>query len=65
MSQLWVLGTALTDATGRDLYVKYLRTRYTDISQNTFGRRLETVDPDALIMSKQGRGKSADSFNEQ
>jgi hypothetical protein len=65
MSQLWVLGTALTDATGSDLYVKYLRTRYTDISQNTFGRRLETVDPDALIMSKHGRGKSAGSFNEQ
>jgi hypothetical protein len=65
MSQLWVLGTALSDATGTDLYVKYLRTRYTDISQTTFGRRLETVNPDALIMSNQGRGKSAGSFNEQ
>lgn len=65
MSQLWVLGTALTDTIGSDLYVKYLRTRYTDISQNTFGRRLETVDPDALIMTNQGRGKASAPFNEQ
>lgn len=64
MSQLWVLGTALTDTIGSDLYVKYLRTRYTEISQNTFGRRLENVDPDALIMSNHGRGKSAGSFQE-
>lgn len=65
MSQLWILATALTDTIGTDLYIKYLRTRYTNISQNTFGRRLETVDPDALIMSNHGRGKPAGSFNEQ
>jgi len=64
MSALWAIAQSLDKATESNVYMNYLRTRYTDISQNLFGRRLEIVDLNSFIQKDPGRGKPQGSFSE-
>ena len=64
MRALWVLGRSLDSISNRKIYIKYLRTRYTEISQTLFGRNLETVDLDSFSMPTVGAGKPASEFAE-
>ena len=64
MSALWAMAQSLDVVTESDVYMNYLRTRYTDISQNLFGRRLEIVDLNSFIQKDPGRGKPQERFSE-
>jgi hypothetical protein len=64
MKTLWALARSLDSTDGQQTYIKYLRARYTEISQNIFGRNLETVDLDSFRMPTTGAGKSASEFEE-
>jgi hypothetical protein len=52
MRTLFALGKTLDQTSTNPIYLKYLRTRYTEINQNVFGRNLETMDPDAFKLQK-------------
>lgn len=43
MKGLWVLARSLGDATGVDRYFKFLRTRYIEVSEQYFARRLNIL----------------------
>ena len=43
MKGLWVLARSLEDATGEDRYFKFLRTRYIEVSEQYFARRLNIL----------------------
>lgn len=62
MSRLWILAGALDGAARSNVYVKYLKTRYTGISLQTFGRLLETMDTGITPAGNSNRGKSAEYF---
>lgn len=62
MSRLWILAGALDSAAKSNVYVKYLKTRYTSISLQTFGRLLETMDSGITPAANSNRGKSAEYF---
>lgn len=64
MSKLAVLAMSLDDTIGTDRYMSYLRKRYTEISQSTFGRHLEVMDRNSLRFSNQGRGKSSAPYED-
>lgn len=64
MPALWAIAQSLDQATESHVYMNYLRTRYTDISQNLFGRRLEIVDLNSFIQKDPGRGKPQGRFSE-
>jgi len=64
MPALWAIAQSLDQATESHVYMNYLRTRYTDISQNLFGRRLEIVDLNSFIQKDPGRGKPQERFSE-
>jgi hypothetical protein len=64
MPALWAIAQSLDQATESPVYMNYLRTRYTDISQNMFGRRLEIVDLNSFIQKDPGRGKPQGRFSE-
>lgn len=65
MAKLWILAYALDDVDQTNRYMKYLRARYTNISQHTFGRNLELMDHEMLGFSNNGRGKPAGVFFDQ
>ncbi len=45
MRGLWILGLGLDAPEGKDRYFRYLKSRYVQISQDTFGRSMETIGP--------------------
>ncbi|MEI6399288.1 MAG: hypothetical protein WCO71_11005 [Pseudomonadota bacterium] len=63
MKSLWGLGRALDTGLGTTVYMSYLRTRYTEINQNIFGRNLETVDVNSFRMPTSGAGKAAAEYD--
>jgi hypothetical protein len=64
MKTLWVLGRALDNSAAQKIYLKYLNTRYREISQTLFGRNLETVDLDSFSVPTRDGGKPATEFDE-
>ncbi len=64
MRCLWVLASALDATNGTHRYMQYLRARYTEISQNVFGRNLEIMNARDFRMPVKDRGKSASSYDE-
>ena len=62
MSRLWILAEALDGASNSNIYLKYLKSRYTSISLQTFGRMLENVDSGLKAPVDNRRGKSAGYF---
>ena len=62
MKSLWALGRALDTGLETSTYMRYLRTRYTDINQNVFGRNLETIDVKAFRLPTSGAGKAAKEY---
>jgi hypothetical protein len=64
MRSLWALGKALDSANQTNLYMRYLKSRYTEISQNVFGRNLEPMDARDFRLPASDRGKSAAAFDE-
>lgn len=65
MAKLWILAYTLDDVSQTNHYMKYLRARYTNISQHTFGRNLELMNHEMLGFSNNGRGKPAGFFFDQ
>lgn len=45
MRGLWILASGLDGPEGKDRYFRYLKSRYMQISQDTFGRSMETIGP--------------------
>ncbi len=64
MKSLWALGRALDASSTTGVYMNYLRARYTEISQNTFGRRLESMSAGDFRLPASSRGKPAEEFDE-
>lgn len=64
MRSLWTMARALDSVSGGDTYMRYLRARYTELSQSQFGRNLEIVDPNTFSLPTGGPGKSAARFEE-
>jgi hypothetical protein len=62
MSRLWILAGALDGSSRSTVYTKYLRSRYTNISLQTFGRLLENMDSGVTPAGNSTRGKSAGYF---
>jgi hypothetical protein len=62
MSRLWILAGALDGNSRSSVYTKYLRSRYTNISLQTFGRLLENMDSGVTPTDNSTRGKSAGYF---
>ena len=62
MSRLWILAGALDGNSRSTVYTKYLRSRYTNISLQTFGRLLENMDSGVTPAGNSTRGKSAGYF---
>ena len=63
MKSLWALGRALDTGLETGVYMSYLRTRYTEMNQNVFGRNLETVDINSFRMPTSGDGKAAAEYD--
>ena len=64
MKSLWVLARALDATSNSKTYMKYLRSRYTDISQNVFGRNLELMDAQAFRLPVKESGKGAATYSD-
>jgi hypothetical protein len=64
MRSLWVMARALDELNQSEVYMKYLRVRYTEISQTVFGRNLEVIDPNGFSLPTVGAGKAAARFEE-
>lgn len=64
MRSLWVLAKSLDATNYSSTYMKYLRTRYTEINQNVFGRNLERMNRDTFTLPATGPGKPAAKFEE-
>jgi hypothetical protein len=64
MRSLWVMARALDELNHSEVYMKYLRVRYTEISQTVFGRNLEVIDPNGFSLPTVGAGKAAARFEE-
>ena len=64
MRSLWAMAKALDQTMPDRGYMTYLRVRYTDISQNVFGRNLEPMDIESLRHSGSRPLKSASSFEQ-
>ncbi|MCX6127172.1 MAG: hypothetical protein NTV34_20815 [Proteobacteria bacterium] len=64
MKVLWVLAKALdsSQGTAKARYSTYLRSRYIEISQNQFGRNIEVMDPEGLLVTTGDKGKAAGSY---
>ncbi len=64
MRSLWVMAKGLDQTMPDQGYLTYLRIRYTDISQNVFGRNLEPMDIDSFRGSGSRLLKSAGRFED-
>ncbi len=64
MRALWVMAKALDQTLPDKGYMGYLRTRYTDINQNVFGRTLEIMDLETVRQSEVSAQKAAAAFDE-
>ncbi len=64
MRSLWIMARALdaNSTSSENTYMIYLRKRYLDISQHEFGRNLEVIDKDNLLVTAGKSGKSAAEF---
>ena len=64
MKVLWVLAKALDSShgTAKSPYSAYLRARYIEISQNQFGRNIEVMDPEGLLVTAGDKGKAAGPY---
>ncbi len=59
MRSLWSLAQTLDTVKDSDIYIPYLRTRYKEMNQTLFGRRLERMDMDDFRMKVNAPGKRA------
>lgn len=65
MSRLWILAGALDGGDRPQLYMNYLKSRYTNISLQTFGRQLEPAESYDSPAVRTVRSKSAGPFSEE
>lgn len=65
MRSLWAMARALDQTLPDRGYMTYLRVRYTEISQNVFGRNLETMDIESFRLESPGQSKAAAAFQNQ
>ena len=64
MRTLWVIAKGLDEVRHTSSYNSYLRARYVEISQHVFGRNVENIDEDSLMVTAGKAGKTAAAFEE-
>jgi hypothetical protein len=62
MRSLFALAKALDMTLPDRIYLRYLRVRYTEISQTVFGRNLENMDPESFRSRSTSESKPAAEF---
>lgn len=65
MARLWILAGALDGGGRPQVYMNYLKSRYTSISLQTFGRQLEPSESYDSPAVRTVRSKSAGAFSEE
>ena len=61
---LWVIAKALDSGDAKTPYTHYLKSRYIEISQHVFGRTVENMDEDNLLVTAGKSGKGAGTFSD-
>ena len=64
MRSLFALAKSLDMSLPDRIYLKYLRVRYTEISQAVFGRNLENMDPESFKLRSTSTLRAAGEFSE-